>query len=750
MPQLHHSITAALLLSSATSLIPPTSITDRRSFGTKYVQNAQFSRTCTARFMSDTRTKSPSLDEDEGTSRIYEDVDGIAGAGENNYIALDDSFIPLDPESKVIADIMAESIVTEIKNSDSVQMSKEIGEYMQETITIQEVKTETKETSSPSIRKIIQFAVPAIGVWLCGPILSLIDTAAVGLLAGTKQQAGLNPAVAICDYSALLIVSSLFFSQKIYFIVFCQCLNFYLIHRCNNHHNQAFLYTATTNLIATAQEKEKFSPCKDETANTLISSLQLSGLVGLGLGTILILTSKFAIYGIIGSNDVDPIIFSAARKYVNIRALGMPAAAIIGSAQAACLGMQDIRSPLYVLAAAAIVNFIGDAIFVGQKAAWLGGAAGAAWATVISQYTALFFFTKWLTHKTSKSKKDKTYPEVLNSGSSEDAAKRVRVTKKILRLASSSSAALDSKRKRIKNSLKKLHTSIQGTADEDNPYELKKQNPLAKFFTRSSKIKIKTTKEEQFSAKGFLSGRFKTVQYLQRPDKSLVEKFYPYVVPVTATSIGRVSAYVAMAHVVASSFGTLSMAAQQIITSFFYCLTPVADSLSLTAQSLVPRVYEKSNSPEGADDLWQTTVNFIKTGAIFGATIAAIVSCVPMLGGFFTSDLRVLELVNSVIPTISAIFFAHGIMCAAEGVLLGQKDLSFLGKAYSAFFVAIPYFMLRVKKAAIMGKNVSLVSVWQVFFGYNIIRTSLWVLRTKFRAMKNKELVIRSSVDVIS
>jgi len=299
--------------------------------------------------------------------------------------------------------------------------------------------------------------------------------------------------------------------------------------------------------------------------------------------------------------------------------------------------------------------------------------------------------------------------------------------------------------------LKKLHTSIQGTADEDNPYELKKkQNPLAKFFTRSSKIKIKTTKEEQFSAKGFLSGRFKTVQYLQRPDKSLVEKFYPYVVPVTATSIGRVSAYVAMAHVVASSFGTLSMAAQQIITSFFYCLTPVADSLSLTAQSLVPRVYEKSNSPEGADDLWQTTVNFIKTGAIFGATIAAIVSCVPMLGGFFTSDLRVLELVNSVIPTISAIFFAHGIMCAAEGVLLGQKDLSFLGKAYSAFFVAIPYFMLRVKKAAIMGKNVSLVSVWQVFFGYNIIRTSLWVLRTKFRAMKNKELVIRSSVDVIS
>lgn len=713
MPQIYHSITAALLLSPATSLIAPTPRTYQRSIGNKLVQNAQFSRTCTARYMSDTKTKSPSLDEDGGNSRIYEDVDGIAEVSEK-YISLDDSFIPLDPESKVIADIMAENIVTEISNSDPVQISKEIDDFMEQKI---EIQTQKRESASPGVRKIIQFAVPAIGVWLCGPILSLIDTAAVGLLAGTKQQAGLNPAVAICDYSALLI---------------------------------AFLYTATTNLIATAQEKEKHSLDKEQTASTLISSLQLSGIVGLLLGATLILTSKLAIYGIIGSRDVDPVVFSAARKYVNIRALGMPAAAIIGSAQAACLGMQDIRSPLYVLAAAAIVNFIGDAVFVGQKAAWLGGAAGAAWATVISQYTALFFFTKWLTYKTKKDKKERNYPKVLDSGSSEDAAKRVRVTKKILRLASSSSAALDSKRKRIKNSLKKLHSSIQGTVDEDTQHEQKKLSPLAKFFTKLKKDKSKQEREEQFSTKGFLNGRFKTIQYFQPPNKSLAGKFYPYVIPVTVTSIGRVSAYVAMAHVVASSFGTLSMAAQQIITSFFYCLTPVADSLSLTAQSLVPRVYELSNTEEGADDLWQTTVNFIKTGAIFGATIAAIVSCLPMLGGFFTSDLRVLELVNSVVPTLSAIFFAHGIMCATEGVLLGQKDLSFLGKAYSVFFFAVPYFMLRVKKAAITGKGASLASLWQVFLGYNVFRTFTWVMRSKYRAIKNKEAASRRSVDLIA
>ena len=60
---------------------------------------------------------------------------------------------------------------------------------------------------TPSVGRILKFAIPAVGVWLCSPLLSLIDTSAVGLLAGTTQQAALNPAVAVTDYAALLIVS---------------------------------------------------------------------------------------------------------------------------------------------------------------------------------------------------------------------------------------------------------------------------------------------------------------------------------------------------------------------------------------------------------------------------------------------------------------------------------------------------------------------------------------------------------------
>jgi hypothetical protein len=42
----------------------------------------------------------------------------------------------------------------------------------------------------------------------------MIDTSAVGLLSGTAQQAALNPAVAVTDYGALLMVSGYCFNHE--------------------------------------------------------------------------------------------------------------------------------------------------------------------------------------------------------------------------------------------------------------------------------------------------------------------------------------------------------------------------------------------------------------------------------------------------------------------------------------------------------------------------------------------------------
>lgn len=223
---------------------------------------------------------------------------------------------------------------------------------------------------APDVKKVLRFAIPAIGVWLCSPLLSLIDTSAVGLLSGTAQQAALNPAVAITDYGSLLV---------------------------------AFIYTATTNLVAAAQENDRGVEGKPQTRKTFIAALQLASFVGIFFGATLGIFSKVMMKTLVGNGAIDPLIFSAALRYVRIRALGMPAAVVIGSAQAACLGMQDIRSPLYVLLAAAVVNFCGDMLFVGSKHPLIGGAAGAAWATVFSQYAALALFLAWLRRKPNES-----------------------------------------------------------------------------------------------------------------------------------------------------------------------------------------------------------------------------------------------------------------------------------------------------------------------------------------------------------
>jgi Na+-driven multidrug efflux pump len=188
-----------------------------------------------------------------------------------------------------------------------------------------------------------------------------------------------------------------------------------------------------------------------------------------------------------------------------------------------------------------------------------------------------------------------------------------------------------------------------------------------------------------------------------------------------------------MSHVVSSSLGTISMAAQQVIVSFFYCLTPIADSLSLTAQSFIPGITEREPSKERAAALRKTGVNFLKAGGVFGLIMAGAIGLLPILSGFFTADPAVAGLVNTVVPLLVAFFAVHGVLCAAEGVLLGQKDLGFLGRMYGAYFFAVPFFMLRVKKAALAGvQGINLQSIWTVFVGYQMFRLAAWVARVGF------------------
>ena len=229
---------------------------------------------------------------------------------------------------------------------------------------------------------------------------------------------------------------------------------------------------------------------------------------------------------------------------------------------------------------------------------------------------------------------------------------------------------------------------------------------------------------------------------MRLPSKVTLQGYKPFVLPVTMTQIGRCAVYVAMGYTVSSSFGTSSMAAQQIICSVFYTLIPIADSLSLTAQSFLPTILKQNPSKQRAIALLQTTKNLAKAAAVFGIVLASMMASLPMGVHLFTNDAAVMSMVNSIVPILVAVFTLHGVFCGSEGILLARKDLTFLGRMYAAYFVIVPYLMIRVKKAAMLGKPVQLLSVWNIFLGYQAFRISAWVLRVIWLQLNSDKQVV--------
>jgi len=72
------------------------------------------------------------------------------------------------------------------------------------------------------------------------------------------------------------------------------------------------------------------------------------------------------------------------------------------------------------------------------------------------------------------------------------------------------------------------------------------------------------------------------------------------------------------------------------------------------------------------------------------------------------------------------------------GLLLGQKDLGFLGKAYAIWFFAVPSVMCRLKTVAASGIAVGVKDMWAIFSLYQIVRVTTWMCRLRYLHTKRK------------
>lgn len=196
--------------------------------------------------------------------------------------------------------------------------------------------------ATPTLRECLAFLIPALGIYICSPLMSLIDASFIGR-ASSLELAALGPASSISDSAPMPLL---------------------------------FLSIGATNLIA------KAFATGDRASLARVSRTA----VGMGAaGGALLAAALHALAGPISGLYCGGELLAPCAAYVAVRALALPAVVVTTVAQAVCIGTKDTATPMLSVALAGALNLLGDFVLV--KA--LGrGIAGAAWATALSQVAA--------------------------------------------------------------------------------------------------------------------------------------------------------------------------------------------------------------------------------------------------------------------------------------------------------------------------------------------------------------------------
>lgn len=203
---------------------------------------------------------------------------------------------------------------------------------------------------TPFDREILALAIPALGALAADPLISLVDTAFVGNL-GRVPLGALGAAAAVFGVAFSLFI---------------------------------FLAYGTTPMIARTR-----AAGNEELAMRVGGhALTLAVGVGLVMGVVLAATAEWTLSVIGAGDDVLP----SAVSYLRIRSLALPAVLVVTAGHGIYRGYADTRTPFVVTAGLNAVNLVLDpALIYGAGL----GIQGAAWATVVAQWTGAVWFL-WL------------------------------------------------------------------------------------------------------------------------------------------------------------------------------------------------------------------------------------------------------------------------------------------------------------------------------------------------------------------
>jgi Na+-driven multidrug efflux pump len=491
-----------------------------------------------------------------------------------------------------------------------------------------ETATENSTDSSsslPSYRKLIVFTATTILIWISEPLLSLVDTTIVGMTTSTKsavvQIAALGPATTLYD-------SAIYMTY--------------------------FLAIATTNQLAPALAEKDWKKLRESTSHLMGLAVLFGCLVSFltfGFGRQLI----GSMAGPLTNSEIIPL----ATQYAWIRASVAPFCVVDFVAQSICLATLDTTTPVLAVAAATIVNVVGD---LALSPSW--GIQGAAVATALATVCSSFI----LVNKVRKITNEWKEKQLAEEG--------IAVVNPMTRI-------------------------VNGTI------ELLSSSPTSPSKSTSSGEISKEETSKTVDAEVMMKRKDQDIPFWSLPDKSSLVDLVKLAGPIFFVMMCKIACYSIMT-VRATNFGIVPLATHNIMMRIFFFFACFGDSLSQAAQTFLPQVAKRNQG--------QLIKRLFYLSIIVGLSIFQCSSGIlKNFGGYLTKDATIIRLMAEYAPHVGFAILLHPFIMLLEGVLLAKRDLIFLVGMYISSMALHFSFVFSPISSSFEG-------LWRAFFVFQAIR----------------------------
>ena len=550
--------------------------------------------------------------------------------------------------------------------------------------------------TSDIFAQLVKFTLPTMAIWMCGPILSMVDTAVVGT-ASTLELAAMSPGSVFVDYPCYIVCTS--------------------------------LAVATTTLVAQdriAREKKRRAAADagggggDDTVDippgdaTVADGVAIAFAAGALVAAALFFVAAPVIAAFAG--PASAAVVPPAMAYALVRCAGIPAALVTSVAQASFLACRSPWQPLASVGAAGAVNLVADVVLV----VLMGhGIRGAALATVGSQIVMAGVLVHallkegrrrraWLIEKRGlkavvDAEREPEAPEAFEEGFEGFEGDPARASAEDVTCTYAPGRA--------------PVCTLSASYDEDDD---RSAAAAAAAAAAAQSVKGPATTRETTSPDS--SDACFTLPALARvptapPPLRTTARFLTIAGPVCFLNAIKV-VFVGSLMQAVTAISPECSAANGVMSAIYFFFGVMGDGVSQAAQTFLPPVL-------GTERASQTATTLLLGALALGLVSAFLASGVAVgAPGVFTNSAAVADLMRLAAPTMALALVLNTASMGSEGCLLAARDLAFMAWLYPPNAAAAYWTLTKCLSA-------------EGIFGWGSLgAASLWVALAQFHAVR--------------